>query len=413
MNKLWQNLGTVSAPADGTFGGPVSATYTGPGETDGLPAWTYRSDALIELEYERVILPSWQFACHISQVREPGAYVTLDMIRDSIAVVRGKDGKLRAFKNVCRHRGARLLDGAGKCKGSIVCPYHGWTYGTEGELRALPAKRTFPGLELSRHNLQEVDLDVFMGLVFVRVVSNGGPGVAEMWGDYARLLEPYKLEELQLSDVGIQTEVWPCNWKTAIDNNLENYHVPIGHPGYERMLDYDAQGSMNGHGVAIGAAWHKAELSRSWTERRYQKLAPEILTDLAPEARRTWVFATMPPNIGIDVYPDSMDVFQILPRTAETCFVRYPVFSPRDDRREARLLRYLNTRINRQVTREDRELCERVQKGLSSHGYRPGPLSDLEIAIKDFHDRIRAVIPEVRLPEAPEHLRAGARRAAE
>jgi phenylpropionate dioxygenase-like ring-hydroxylating dioxygenase large terminal subunit len=112
----------------------------------------------------------------------------------------------------------------------------------------------------------------------------------------------------------------------------------------------------------------------------------------------------MPPNIGIDIYPDSMDVFQILPRTATTCFVRYLIFRPRDDSRDARVLRYLNSRINRQVMREDRALSERVQAGLASHGYQPGPLSTLEVAIKDFHDRIRRAIPETELADVPPHL---------
>ncbi|MEZ5773403.1 MAG: aromatic ring-hydroxylating dioxygenase subunit alpha [Hyphomicrobiaceae bacterium] len=378
--------------------------------TDGLPAWTYLSDGLVQLEYERVILPSWQFACHVSQVREPGQFVTLDMMRDSIAVVCGRDGRIRAFKNVCRHRGARLLEGNGKCRGSIVCPYHGWTYGLDGGLKALPAKRTFPGLDLGDHSLVEVESEVFFGLVFVRVISEGGgAGVRESWGEFAKLLEGRGIERLELDDAGIQTEVWNCNWKTAVDNNLENYHLPIGHPGYERLLDYDAEGQMNEHGVAISDAVHRDELSPAWTERLYQRFAPEVLSDLPAEARTSWLFATMPPNTGVDIYPDSMDVFQILPRTATTCFVRYPIFRPRDTRREARLLRYLNYRINRQAANEDKELCERVQKGLGSHGYQPGPLSALEVAIKDFHDRIRAAIPETRLPDPPPHLAPGAR----
>ena len=225
-----------------------------------------------------------------------------------------------------------------------------------------------------------------------------------MWGEEAKLIAPYRLEELEPAADAIHTEIWNCNWKVAVDNNLENYHIPIGHPGYHRMLDNDLQGFMNAHGVAGSASRHKAELSENWTERRYQQLAPAALESLAEETRQTWMFFTMPPNIGIDIYPDSMDVFQILPRTATTCFVRYPVFKPRDSRREARGLRYLNTRINRQVMREDQELCERVQSGLSSYGYRPGPLSTLEVAIKDFHDRIRAAIPETRLPDPPAHL---------
>jgi phenylpropionate dioxygenase-like ring-hydroxylating dioxygenase large terminal subunit len=229
-----------------------------------------------------------------------------------------------------------------------------------------------------------------------------------MWGDYAKLLEPFQLDRLEPSQVAIHTEVWNCNWKVAVDNNLENYHVPIGHPGYHRMLDNDLQGFMNEYGVAGSRSEHRDKISENWSEGRYQMLAPVALTELQPETRRTWMFFTMPPNIGIDVYPDSMDVFQILPRTAETCLVRYPIFAPRNNTRETRVLRYLNRRINRQVMLEDKELCERVQQGLSSHGYRPGPLSELEVAIKDFHDRIRAAIPDAALPDTPAHLAPGA-----
>jgi phenylpropionate dioxygenase-like ring-hydroxylating dioxygenase large terminal subunit len=383
--------------------GNTTQTYDGSGETTGLAAWTYQNPALTQLEYERVILPSWQFACHVNQVKTCGSYATLDMLRDSIAVIRGDDGELRAFKNVCRHRGARLLDGAGACKGVLVCPYHGWTYKLDGSLRATPARKTFPGLDLAKHGLEPVEIEVLAGLVFVRVVP-GGPSLAEMWGEEAKLLTPYRLEDLEPATAAIHSEIWNCNWKIAVDNNLENYHVPIGHPGYHRMLDNDLQGFMNRHGVAGSASRHKDELSDNWTERRYQQLAPKTLDSLDQETRRTWMFFTMPPNIGIDIYPDSMDVFQILPRTATTCFVRYLIFRPRDDSRDARVLRYLNSRINRQVMREDRALSERVQAGLASHGYQPGPLSTLEVAIKDFHDRIRRAIPETELADVPPHL---------
>jgi phenylpropionate dioxygenase-like ring-hydroxylating dioxygenase large terminal subunit len=133
----------------------------------------------------------------------------------------------------------------------------------------------------------------------------------------------------------------------------------------------------------------------------YQKLAPEVLTDLPDEARRTWLFFSMVPNLGIDIYPDSMDVFQILPKTAETCTMRYPIFVRPDIRREAKVLRYLNARINTQVGLEDRQLSERVQAGMRSFGYEPGPLSSYEHCIKDFHDRIRAACPVTLLPKAP------------
>jgi hypothetical protein len=129
------------------------------------------------------------------------------------------------------------------------------------------------------------------------------------------------------------------------------------------------------------------------TERLYQELAPSALAHLCKEARRTWQFFSMPPNIGIDVYPDSIDVFQILPLGPETCTVRTRVYARPGAEREERILQYLNSRINRQVGAEDKELSERVQKGLGAHGYEPGPLSAIEHCIHDFHDRVRAAIP--------------------
>src|SRR5499426_2385613 len=100
----------------------------------GLPAWTYFNAELTALEYETLIRPSWQFVCHVNQLKEPGAFATLDMMRDSVIAMRGKDGVIRAFANACRHRGSRLLDGAGVCRGRITCPYHGWSYGLDGRL---------------------------------------------------------------------------------------------------------------------------------------------------------------------------------------------------------------------------------------------------------------------------------------
>jgi phenylpropionate dioxygenase-like ring-hydroxylating dioxygenase large terminal subunit len=152
-------------------------------------------------------------------------------------------------------------------------------------------------------------------------------------------------------------------------------------------------------------AWSRSVLrerpSSNWAERMYQRMAPEVLTDLPEDVRRTWLFCSMVPNMGIDIYPDSMDVFQVLPTKAETCLVRWPVFRRADMRREAKLLRYLNMRINRQVGVEDRHLSERVQSGMRSWGFEPGPLSSYEYAIRDFHDRVRAACPVTTLAEAP------------
>jgi phenylpropionate dioxygenase-like ring-hydroxylating dioxygenase large terminal subunit len=365
----------------------------------GLPAWTYRNPEMVDLEHQRLIVPSWQFACHVSEVAEPGRYAVFDLMRDSIVVVRGRDGELRGFQNVCRHRGARLVDEAGSCRGLITCPYHGWSYGLDGSLAGVPSDASFPGLDKADYGLNRVDLEVFHGLVFVRIAGDG-PGVAEMWGELADLIAPYGIEEMVPSDQS-RTEVWESNWKVAVDNNLENYHVPIGHPGYHRMLDSDLMGFMNEHGVAGSKSVLRDQPSSNPTERLYQELAPAAHDHLGEEERRTWQFFSMPPNIGIDVYPDSMDVFQILPLGPETCAVRTMVYARAGAEREERILQYLNSRINRQVGAEDKDLSERVQKGLAAHGYQPGPLSAIEHCIHDFHDRVRAAIPAAALDEEP------------
>ncbi len=373
--------------------------------TEPLPAWTYLNAELLELEYERVILPSWQFVCHQNQVKEPGDFATLDLWRDSIIVMRGKDGALRAFQNACRHRGAKLLDGDGTCKHRITCPYHAWSYQLDGRLAAVPSEKTFPGIQKDKLGLKELEIEVFCGLVFVRIAGNG-PTIAEQWGDLAKELAPYRIEEMvpapaQQDGSMLISEEWGCNWKVALDNYLDNYHVPFGHPGLHRLMDNDLACTINRHGVSFSKSIIRERESHVWSERAYQRLAPRAFADMPEAARNTWVFGFMPVNIGFDVFPDSMDIFQILPKGPTKCVIRTPLFVRPDARREAKAMQYLANRINVQIGHEDKELCERVQAGLSSHNYQPGPLSEYEMPVKDMHARLRSACPVVTLNERP------------
>lgn len=379
-------------------------------ETEPLPAWTYLSAELLELEYERVILPSWQFVCHQSQVREAGAFATLDLMRDSVIVMRGKDGALRAFQNACRHRGAKLLDGDGTCRHRITCPYHAWSYQLDGQLAAVPSEKTFPGLDKSRLGLKELELEIFCGLVFVRIAgpdgSRWGPSIAEQWGDLARELAPYRIEEMvpapSVEDGGVPiAEEWGCNWKVALDNYLDNYHVPFGHPGLHRLMDNQLSCTINRHGVSFSKSVIRDRESPVWSERAYRRLAPRAFDHLPEDVRQTWVFGFMPVNTGFDVFPDSMDIFQILPKGATRTVIRTPLFVRPDARREAKAMRFLANRINLQIGHEDKELCERVQAGLSSYNYQAGPLSEYEMPVKDMHARLRAACPIVARKERP------------
>lgn len=373
----------------------------------GLPAWTYQNEELLDLEYRRIILGSWQVVGHVNDVPDPGDYVTLELMHDSIIVMRDKDGGLAAFHNVCRHRGARILDaGRGSVRSRLLCPYHGWAYRLNGELAAVPSESTFPGLDKTCFGLKPVEMEVFLGFIFVRVAGTG-PSVAERWGDYAKMIAPHRPEDM-VCVAPLVEQVWHCDWKTAVDNNQENYHIPLGHPGYHRMLDNGMEGFGNEHGIGGSVSVHKARPSSNWVERMYQDLAPKVLDHLPEKARTRWQFFSMLPNHGIDVYPDSMDFFQILPLGPGRCVARWSLYGVPDDRREMRVLRYLNDRINRQVMAEDKWLSERVQAGLRSHGYNPGPLSIYEDGVRELHDLVRDAVPVTKRtePPAPGHVAA-------
>lgn len=364
-----------------------------------LPAWVYDNAEMQRLELERILRPSWQIGCHVSSIPNPGDFVTFDLGPDSIVVLRDRDRRVRAFHNVCRHRGARLLDGNGRCPGTIVCPYHGWSYGYEGNLLGVPARDSFPGLDRAAHGLKPVRVEVLLGFVFVCLAGDPAP-VRAQWAPFLEELAPYRFEEM-VPLTPVSTEQWDVDWKVAMDNYLESYHVPVGHPGLNRMFTPDYDDQKGASGIARGTSWLKDQPSPRWGERHYQRLVGTTVDHLPDDYKRCWRFYSALPNLGIDVYPELMDFFQVLPRGPGKCAIRYAIFGLPDERREMRVLRKLSNRINKQVNDEDRRLCERVQRGLASPSYTPGPLSTIETWMTEFHALLERHIPEVRLPAAP------------
>jgi phenylpropionate dioxygenase-like ring-hydroxylating dioxygenase large terminal subunit len=364
-----------------------------------LPAWVYSNAEMHRLEIDRILRPSWQIGCHVSQVPRPGDFVTFDLGPDSIVVLRDRDGEIRAFHNVCRHRGARLLDGSGHCPGTVVCPYHGWSYGYDGRLIGVPAKESFPGLDRATHGLKAVRCEVLLGFVFVCLAGDPAPA-REQWAPFLEELAPYRFEEM-VPLTPVSYEEWDVDWKVAMDNYLESYHVPVGHPGLNRMFTPDYDDQKGSRGIARGTSWLREQPSPRWSERHYQALVGSTATHLPAENRRCWRFYSVLPNLGIDVYPELMDFFQVLPRAPGKCVIRYAIFGLPDERREMRVLRKLSNRINNAVNEEDRQLCLRVQRGLASPSYTPGPLSSIETWMTEFHELLERQIPEIRLPAPP------------
>ena len=367
-----------------------------------LEAPFYTSEAIHALDLDAIFRQHWIQVAVEPDVPEPGDYVTVEIGNDSILIVRDDDMQIRAFHNVCRHRGARLLDGSGNCPTGITCPYHGWTYRHDGGLIGMPVRESFPGLDRAEHGLRPLPVDISFGFVFV-CLAGEPPPVSKAWGKLAEELLPYRLEEMVPLEP-ISQETWHVDWKIALDNYLESYHVPIGHPGLYRMFtpDYEDQASVPG--VARGISWLREHESSRWSEGLYQRLIGQVTGHLPEDQRRCWRFYSALPNLGIDVYPERMDFFQVLPDGPGRCIIRGGVFGLPDERREMRAIRYLSSRINTQVNNEDKWLCGRVQRGLASGSYKPGPLSQLERWMLEFHNLLRNKIPEFALASAPKQF---------
>ena len=364
-----------------------------------LPAWVYNNADMSRLEMQRILMPSWQIVCHASDIPYAGDYVALEIGSESVFAVRDRDGTIRAFHNICRHRGSKMLDAKGSCPSVITCPYHGWSYRHDGSLLGVPQKESFPGLDRSTHGLKPVRVERALGFVWV-CLSGNPPPPSSLFGKFNAELEPYQFDKM-VPIAPFYTEIWEADWKIAMDNYLESYHVPIGHPALNRMFTPDYEDQDWVPGIARGTSWLKDAPSPRWSERMYHHLVGRTVEHLPPELRKCWRFYSMLPNLGIDVFPEQMDFFQVLPLSPGRCMIRGGIYGMPDERREMKLLRRLGWRINLGINAEDRELCARVQRGIASSSYTPGPLSTLECWMMEFHNLLREKIPEVRLPAPP------------
>jgi len=362
----------------------------------GLPGWIYHDPEFFELEKRSIFRTSWQLVCHNNDIPQVGDYHRFDLFNESVVTVRGKDGKLRSFHNVCRHRASRLLDGQkGNCGQMISCPYHRWTYSLEGKLIGVPQRDSFNNLDMSRLGLVELEQEVFMGFVFVRFES-GLPSVREMCAPYANELAAYRMEEL-VPQGRMTLRPRDVNWKNVADNYSDGMHIPVAHPGLTRLFarSYAIEAR---EWIDRMSGLLQEQLSSNWSERMYQRLLPQV-DYLPPERQKLWTYFKLWPNVAFDVYPDQIDFMQFIPVSPTQTMIREIAYVHPDNRPEMRATRYLNWRINRQVNLEDKALIERVQVGMGSSSYTVGPLSENEVCLRSFARRMRRMIPECRKPK--------------
>lgn len=194
-------------------------------EADTMPAWTYTSDAFYKREVKNIFMKVWNFLGRAEQVPNPGDYFAANFAGVPLIVMRGEDGKVRAFANSCRHRGSELLEGKGNCK-AIVCPYHSWTYALDGKLVGAPEMGQSAGFRTELHSLVPLRLEVWEGFLFV-CFDEKAPGLEQYLGGLGEKVAPYRLGEMVLARR--REYVMDCNWKLFVENAKESYHIATVH----------------------------------------------------------------------------------------------------------------------------------------------------------------------------------------
>ena len=363
-----------------------------------LPGWTYRDPEFFAAEMERVIRPSWQIVCHINEIAQPGEYRTLDYLGESVIVIRGQDGEVRAFTNVCRHRAMRLLQGPAGCARKIVCPYHAWTYEPDGRLSGVPHKAEYPALNIAESGLAPVALEQWRGFVFVCLEPGTFPVPAEMMAPFEAEVAPHRFEAMQ-SMGAVRHRPRDVNWKNVGDNYSDNLHIPVAHDGLTRLVGKSYRIEAHGWADRLLGDVTTGDKHNFW-ERFYTKHLPRV-EHLPEAAQGRWLYYKLWPNMAFDIYADQIDFMQWIPTSPTTCSLREVAYCLPDDRREMKLARYANWRINRVVNAEDTWLIGQVQQGMASRSYTAGPIATSEVCLRSFARKIRTLIPEARLPQSP------------
>ncbi len=333
-----------------------------PQRSAALPGYLYSDPAVFAEEKRRLFYSSWQVVGHESELPQVGDYVCATIVDQGVFVLRGRDGTLRAFFNVCQHRAHELLKGRGNVKSVIVCPYHAWSYELDGSLRAARATRTLPDFDPKEYGLAPVRLERHLGFLFVNV-DGSAPPLAElaggMFADMARDM-PWLGEvrfNAEYSFNGQQGTLLEANWKVMAENCLECYHCGPAHKAYVDMSDVGRY-ELTRHG-----AWRNSAAPL----RRGDSTAYRVRPDEPVQYNAFWHLF---PNIEFGVMPGSraLSVFYFVPIDAErTRICWFILTAPGETLAEDRL-----NYVGKVLWPEDAAICESVHRGLKSLGYRQG-----------------------------------------
>jgi choline monooxygenase len=320
-------------------------------------AW-YTDPRIAELERETVFARSWQLVARLDQLTDPGRYVTASIAGEPIAVVRGRDGVLRAFYNVCRHHAAEVLTQPEGSSHNLRCPYHGWTYSLEGELKGCPEFKEVRDFDPAQNGLVPVRLETWEKFVFVCLAADTPP-LREHLGAVAQRVAPLKLGALQFFERRVYDI--SCNWKVYVDNYLDGgYHVPHIHKGLNSVIDYTRYTIEN--------------LGRACIQATPLDSAAADKETAAVRGGAMGYYVWLHPNLMLNWYEGYLDTNLVLPLGVDRCRVIFDFyFADAGGGREE--LNRRSVAVAERVQQEDIDICESVQRGLRSRAYDVGRLS--------------------------------------
>lgn len=338
-----------------------------PSRTQAPSGAYYSSPELHEAETEHVFAREWMFVCHQNDVASPGDYAVREVAGESIFVMRGKDAHIRAFYNVCVHRGHELLEHEGTVANVVSCPYHAWSYGTDGRLRGAPKSRQVEDFDRDV-GLTKVAVDVVGGFVFVNLDRDAEP-LAVVAPQFERILRSIVVECEDLEFVSVYTYNIAANWKIVTENFLEAYHVEFSGPAHQALgnvIDIDTyRYAIDGRTIEYLAGGGK----------------PEVLPYEANEADRFTNLQGVPfhqvflyPHMTFSVFPGTnlLFVFSMAPGGPDRCAERISFYALPGEVSDAS--KTAEAYVSNALNHEDIDLVEGVQRGVESRGYRPGRL---------------------------------------
>src|SRR5919106_259571 len=325
-----------------------------------IPASWYVNKDLYDLELKSVFSHTWQLAARLDQVGHAGQYVTTDIAGEPIVIVRGNDGTLRGFFNVCRHHAAAVMTEPEGKAAQLRCPYHGWTYSLEGELKGTPDFSGVCNFDRATNGLVPLDMTEWENWIFVKLDQGNRPLIDFLSEDLVQQIKPLQLRDLHWFERRHYS--FDCNWKVFVDNYLDGgYHVPYLHKGLDSVLDYAQYTIENGER-------HCLQWSPIVSE------GAEAQTGAVRTGERAlyyWIY----PNFMINWYDGVMDTNLVVPRGVDQTEVIFDFYFPDVVSPEARERNAASVAVGQRIQDEDVAICKSVQRGLNSRAYTAGRLS--------------------------------------